>query len=59
MSKFAKEVNFLIRRDRIKDTAASCLAENISKTPNLKVLRQEFLQLSEKAQWQYGLSVNI
>jgi thioredoxin reductase (NADPH) len=38
MSKFAKEVNILIRRDSIKETAASYLAENISKTPNIKVL---------------------
>jgi len=38
MSKFAKEVNILIRRDAIKNTAASYLAENISKTPNIKVL---------------------
>ena len=38
MSKFAKEVNILIRRDAIKNTAANYLAENISKTPNIKVL---------------------
>ena len=38
MSKFAKEVNILIRRDAIKNTAASYLAENISKTPNIIVL---------------------
>jgi thioredoxin reductase (NADPH) len=38
MSKFAKEVNILIRRNAIKDTAASYLAENVSKTPNIKVL---------------------
>jgi thioredoxin reductase (NADPH) len=38
MSKFAKEVNILIRRDALKDVAASYLAENISKTPNIKVL---------------------
>jgi thioredoxin reductase (NADPH) len=38
MSKFAKEVNILIRRDAIKDTAARYLAENIGKTSNIKVL---------------------
>ncbi len=38
MSKYAKEVNILIRRDAIKNTAANYLAENISKTPNIKVL---------------------
>ena len=38
MSKFAKEVNILIRRDAIKDTAASYLAENISKSSNIRVL---------------------
>ena len=38
MSKFAKEVNILIRRDSIRDTAASYLAENISKISNIKVL---------------------
>jgi len=38
ISKFAKEVNILIRRDAIKNTAANYLAENISKTPNIKVL---------------------
>jgi hypothetical protein len=27
-----------VRRDSIKDTAASYLAENITKTPNIKVL---------------------
>lgn len=38
ISKFAKEVNILIRRDELKQTAANYLVENISKTPNIKVL---------------------
>jgi thioredoxin reductase (NADPH) len=38
MSKFAKEVNILIRRDELKQTAANYLVENISKTPNIKIL---------------------
>jgi thioredoxin reductase (NADPH) len=38
MSKFAKEVNILIRRDELKQTAANYLVENISKTPIIKVL---------------------
>jgi thioredoxin reductase (NADPH) len=38
VSKFAREVNILIRQDGIKKTAANYLAENISKTPNIKVL---------------------
>jgi thioredoxin reductase (NADPH) len=38
MSKFAKEVNILIRRDELKQTAANYLVENISKTPNINVL---------------------
>lgn len=38
MSKFAREVNILIRRDALKQTAANYLVENISKTPNIKVL---------------------
>ncbi|MBE0539488.1 MAG: FAD-dependent oxidoreductase [Ignavibacterium sp.] len=37
MCKFAKEVNILIRRDSIKNTAAYYLAESIIKTPNIKV----------------------
>ncbi len=37
MSKFAKEVNILIRRDELKQTAANYLVENISKTPNIKI----------------------
>jgi len=35
--KFAKEVNILIRRDALKQTAAHYLVENVSKTPNIKV----------------------
>ena len=38
MSKFAKEVNILIRRDALKLVAANYLVENISKTHNIKVL---------------------
>jgi thioredoxin reductase (NADPH) len=38
MSKFAKEVNIVIRREALKSTAANYLVENISKTPNIKVL---------------------
>src|SRR4030095_545519 len=38
MSKFAKDVNILIRRDELKQTAANYLVENISKTPNIKVV---------------------
>ena len=38
--KFAKEVNMLIRRDSIKNTASSYLAGNISTTPNINVLPQ-------------------
>jgi len=38
LSKFAKEVNILIRRDALKQTAANYLVENISKTPNIKIL---------------------
>ena len=38
MSKFAKEVNILIRRDALKQTAANYLVENISKTPTIKIL---------------------
>lgn len=37
MCKFAKEVNILIRRDSIKNTAANYLAESIIRTPNIKV----------------------
>src|SRR5439155_17990917 len=36
--KFAKEVNILIRRDALKQTAAHYLVENIRKTPNIRVI---------------------
>lgn len=38
MSKFAKEVNILIRRDALSQTAANYLVENIRNTPNIKVI---------------------
>jgi thioredoxin reductase (NADPH) len=38
MSGFAKEVNILIHRDSLKQTAASYLVEYISKFPNIKVI---------------------
>jgi thioredoxin reductase (NADPH) len=38
MSKFAKEVHIIIRRDALKQTAANYLVENISKTPNIKII---------------------
>ncbi|MES2774131.1 MAG: FAD-dependent oxidoreductase [Bacteroidota bacterium] len=38
MSKFAKEVNILIRRDTLSQVAANYLVENISGTPNINVL---------------------
>ena len=37
MSKFAKEVNILIRRDELSQVAANYLVENISRTPNIRV----------------------
>ena len=37
MSKFAKEVNILIRRDALSQVAANYLVENISRTPNIHV----------------------
>jgi len=37
LSKFAREVNILIRREGLKQTAANYLVENISKTPNIKI----------------------
>ncbi len=37
MSKFAKEVNILIRRDALSQVAANYLVENISHTPNIQV----------------------
>ena len=38
MSKFAKEVNILIRRDSLSQAAANYLVENISHTPNINVI---------------------
>ena len=38
MSGFAKEVNILIRRDGLNQTAASYLVDYISKIPNIKVI---------------------
>ncbi len=38
MSKFAREVNILIRRDALSQTAANYLVENISRTPNIHVI---------------------
>jgi thioredoxin reductase (NADPH) len=38
ISKFAREVIIIIRRDALKNTAASYLVENIGKTANIKVL---------------------
>jgi len=38
ISKFAKDVYILIRKDALKMVAANYLVENISKTPNIKVL---------------------
>lgn len=39
LSKFAKEVNIVIRRDkRRQQTAANYLVENISNTPNIKII---------------------
>jgi thioredoxin reductase (NADPH) len=37
MSKFAKEVNILIRRDALNQVAANYLVENIGHTPNIRV----------------------
>jgi thioredoxin reductase (NADPH) len=37
MSKFAREVNILIRRDALSQVAANYLVENISNTPNIHV----------------------
>ena len=37
MSKFAKEVNILIRRNALSQVAANYLVENISRTPNIRV----------------------
>ncbi|MBK8981319.1 MAG: FAD-dependent oxidoreductase [Ignavibacteria bacterium] len=38
LSKFAKEVNIVIRRDRLIQTAANYLVENISNTSNIKII---------------------
>ncbi|MGE5106068.1 MAG: FAD-dependent oxidoreductase [Sphingobacteriales bacterium] len=38
MSKFAKEVNIIIRRDALSQIAANYLVENISHTPNIQVI---------------------
>ena len=38
MSKFAKEVNIIIRRDALQQTAANYLVENIRCTPNIQVI---------------------
>ena len=38
MSKFAKEVNILIRRDKLSQVAANYLVENIRLTPNIHVI---------------------
>ena len=38
LSKFARDVNILIRRDTLSQVAANYLVENISRTPNISVL---------------------
>lgn len=38
MSKFAREVNIIIRRDFLSQVAANYLVENISRTPNINVI---------------------
>lgn len=38
MSKFAKEVNIVIRREALSQTAANYLVENISRTPNINII---------------------
>ena len=38
LSKFAKEVNIVIRKDKLSQTAANYLVENISNTPNIKII---------------------
>lgn len=38
LSKFAKEVNIVIRRDKLSQTAANYLVENITNTPNIKII---------------------
>lgn len=38
LSKFAKEVNIVIRRDKLIQTAANYLVENIGNTPNINII---------------------
>jgi thioredoxin reductase (NADPH) len=38
MSKFAKDVNIVIRRDALSQTAANYLVENISRTSNINII---------------------
>jgi len=38
LSKFAKEVNIVIRKDRLSQTAANYLVENIANTPNIRII---------------------
>jgi thioredoxin reductase (NADPH) len=38
MSKFAREVNIVIRKETLSQTAANYLVENISRTPNIKII---------------------
>ena len=38
MSKFAREVNIIIRKDALSQTAAHYLVENIGQTPNINVI---------------------
>ena len=38
MSKFAKEVNIVIRKEVLSQTAANYLVENISRTPNIRII---------------------
>ncbi len=38
LSTFAREINIVIRKDGLRQTAANYLVENISKVPNIKVL---------------------
>ncbi len=39
LSKFAREVNIVIRRPQLSQIAAHYLVENISKTPNIKIIK--------------------
>lgn len=38
MSKFAREVNIVIRKETLSQTAANYLVENIGRTPNIKII---------------------